>query len=117
MITKLSVQQRLCQAVKLTGQNQEFQQKLLSAEYHYVAGDLFRANRLLTEMGFREEMPISAHAKTMPGATHLYRPSTPLFDWKPFKAPCEVDHTPYQRSGGICQKCKRVYFRGTDIQE
>jgi hypothetical protein len=112
MLTKSSVQQRLCQAIKLTGQNAEYQAKLKSAEFSFVIGNLYRANALLSEMGLDEE-PVSGHAKTE-GA--LQRPTTPLFDWKPFKAPCEVDHTPHQARGGKCHSCGRFFYRGNDIQ-
>jgi hypothetical protein len=113
MITKSSVQMRLCQAVKCVNRSPEFQQKLLSAEYHYVSGDLYRANALLSEMGIApvEEAPVSAHAKTL-----VQRPSTPLGGFIPVRAQCEEDHEPYQRHGGVCQRCKRAFYRGVDIQ-
>ena len=114
MITKSSVQMKLCQAVKMTGQSPEFQQKLKSAEFSFITGNLYRANALLSEMGI-EIAPVSAHAKT---EGSLERPRTPLggFVPVPVRAQCSEDHEPYQRYGGVCQKCKRAFYRGNDIQ-
>ena len=114
MVTKSSVQSRLCAAVKCTNQSPEFQQKLRSAEYHYVSGYLYRANALLSEMGI-ESAPVSVHAKTLPDS--LERPKTPLGGFIPVRAQCSEDHEPYKFYGGICQKCKRVFQRGSDIQQ
>jgi hypothetical protein len=143
MITKTSVQMRLCSAIKAIGRfDSDFRNKLKVAEFSYISGDLQKADALLSELGI--EAPVSAHAKTMPNNGELrasigqalqmmgsgsnmslgssdsrfsgMTPRTPPFPFIPFKAPCAEDHEPYQARGGICQKCRRTFFRGTDIQ-
>lgn len=128
MITKVSVQMRLCSAIKMSGQSQEFQSKLQSAQFAYISNDLVRANGLLSQMGM-QEAPISAHAKTMPNngelrvsvgqaLASLARPSTPpqSFLVPSVRPPCSEDHIDHQRYGGVCQRCKRSFYRGSDIQ-
>lgn len=125
MITKTSVQLRLCSAGKMNGQSQDFRQKLHSAEFSYINGNLARADRLLSEMGV-PLVAVSAHAKTMPNNGELrahvdqalQQPNTPpqSFRVPSVRPPCSEDHTLHIIRGGKCHICFRIFYRGSDIQ-